>query len=243
MKRLLDVMSEAVLAALDPESGITIDEIMKALKRMKVGKAAGYDRVSSEILRGAGGELVVGAAHNAVLLTPLSERDRGRLGSLFVTNYKLAFVPLDNSPADEPYQRNSLVGAFEVPLSAVGALWLTDAGPARRRRLLPHAQMPSKVKGLQVICKAGRRAGAGTGPGSESKARPEPKFRTGLRSKTSGGIKTVTGIEIEMMLGLKLTLIVRKEKKIYVQAGAAAGGNYTGESFTKKCRDNVCWAS
>ncbi|GBP93213.1 hypothetical protein EVAR_46934_1 [Eumeta japonica] len=33
------------------ESQITMDKIMKALKRMKVGKAAEYDRVSSEILR------------------------------------------------------------------------------------------------------------------------------------------------------------------------------------------------
>ncbi|GBP63513.1 RWD domain-containing protein 1 [Eumeta japonica] len=37
------------------ESEITIDEIMKALKCMKVGKAAGYDRVTSEMLRGGGG--------------------------------------------------------------------------------------------------------------------------------------------------------------------------------------------
>ncbi|GBP43766.1 hypothetical protein EVAR_28941_1 [Eumeta japonica] len=36
------------------ESEITTDEIMKALKRMKVGKAVGYDRVSSEMLRGGG---------------------------------------------------------------------------------------------------------------------------------------------------------------------------------------------
>ncbi|GBP21249.1 hypothetical protein EVAR_84376_1 [Eumeta japonica] len=34
------------------ESGITMDEIMKMLKRMKVGKDARYDRVSSEFLRG-----------------------------------------------------------------------------------------------------------------------------------------------------------------------------------------------
>ncbi|GBP50136.1 hypothetical protein EVAR_42817_1 [Eumeta japonica] len=34
------------------ESEITMDEIMKALKRMKIGKAAGYDRVSSEMLKG-----------------------------------------------------------------------------------------------------------------------------------------------------------------------------------------------
>ncbi|GBP52396.1 hypothetical protein EVAR_4679_1 [Eumeta japonica] len=36
------------------ESEITMDEIMKALKRTKVGKAAVYDRVSSEMLRGGG---------------------------------------------------------------------------------------------------------------------------------------------------------------------------------------------
>ncbi|GBP83945.1 hypothetical protein EVAR_66515_1 [Eumeta japonica] len=34
---------------------IKIDKIIKALKRIKVGKAAGYDRVSSEMLRGGGG--------------------------------------------------------------------------------------------------------------------------------------------------------------------------------------------
>ncbi|GBP71600.1 hypothetical protein EVAR_10813_1 [Eumeta japonica] len=34
------------------EREITMNEIMKALKRMNVGKAAGYDRVSSEMLRG-----------------------------------------------------------------------------------------------------------------------------------------------------------------------------------------------
>ncbi|GBP61784.1 hypothetical protein EVAR_96029_1 [Eumeta japonica] len=37
------------------ESEMTIDEIVEALERMKVEKAAGYDRVSSEILGGGGG--------------------------------------------------------------------------------------------------------------------------------------------------------------------------------------------
>ncbi|GBP70286.1 General transcription factor II-I repeat domain-containing protein 2B [Eumeta japonica] len=39
------------------ESEITMDQIMKALKGMKVGKAAGYDRVSSETQRGGGGTI------------------------------------------------------------------------------------------------------------------------------------------------------------------------------------------
>ncbi|GBP92231.1 hypothetical protein EVAR_64414_1 [Eumeta japonica] len=39
------------------ESEITMNEIMKALKRMKVGKAAGYDELLSEMLRG-GGDIV-----------------------------------------------------------------------------------------------------------------------------------------------------------------------------------------
>lgn len=50
-------------------------------------------------------------------------------------------------------QRNYLLGAFDVPLTGVGAVWLTDGGPQRRRRLMPYGDMPGKVKGLQVICK------------------------------------------------------------------------------------------
>ncbi|GBP50110.1 hypothetical protein EVAR_17371_1 [Eumeta japonica] len=47
------------------ESEIMMDEIMKALKRMKVGKAAGYDRVSSDMLRG--GEDIVACRESASL--------------------------------------------------------------------------------------------------------------------------------------------------------------------------------
>ncbi|KAG6457656.1 myotubularin-related protein 10-B isoform X2 [Manduca sexta] len=99
------------------------------------------------------GELVTGAAHSVILLTPLSERDRGRFGSLFVTNFKLSFVPMENTSIDEYSQRNYLLGPYDVPLTAVGAVWLTDGGPVRRRRLMPYGDMPGKVKGLQVICK------------------------------------------------------------------------------------------
>lgn len=99
------------------------------------------------------GELVPGAAHNVVMLTPLSESNRGRFGSLFITNYKLSFVPLENSNNDEYCQRNHLLGAFDVPLTIVCTVWLTDGGPVRRRRLMPYGEVPAKVKGLQVICK------------------------------------------------------------------------------------------
>ncbi|CAG9565884.1 unnamed protein product [Danaus chrysippus] len=99
------------------------------------------------------GEVIVGAAHSVVLLAPLSERDRGRFGSLFVTNYKLSFVPMDGSDDDYPGQRNHLVGVHDVPLTGVGALWQTDGGPARRRRLQPRSDVPAKLKGLQVVCK------------------------------------------------------------------------------------------
>ncbi|GBP39899.1 hypothetical protein EVAR_83034_1 [Eumeta japonica] len=36
------------------ESSITMDEIIKAIKHMNVRKSAGYDRISSEMLRGGG---------------------------------------------------------------------------------------------------------------------------------------------------------------------------------------------
>ncbi|XP_052752302.1 myotubularin-related protein 10-A [Galleria mellonella] len=97
------------------------------------------------------GEIVVSAVHNVLMLIPLS--DSRRSGSLFVTNYKLSFVPYEPTQHDECGQRNYLLGPHDVPLTGVGALWMTEGGLVRRRRLLPHGDMPQKVKGLQVICK------------------------------------------------------------------------------------------
>ncbi|GBP81251.1 Myotubularin-related protein 6 [Eumeta japonica] len=47
---------------MDDQNEITMDEIMKALKRMKVGTAAGYNRVSSEMPKGDGGTVTTAAA-------------------------------------------------------------------------------------------------------------------------------------------------------------------------------------
>ncbi|CAK1542013.1 unnamed protein product [Leptosia nina] len=99
------------------------------------------------------GEMIVGGAHSVVMLTPLSENERGRFGALFVTNYKLSFVPIDTSVNDEYGQRNNLLGVFDVPLTCVGALWLTDGGTTRRRRLMPRTDIPAKLKGIQLVCK------------------------------------------------------------------------------------------
>ncbi|KAL4717111.1 hypothetical protein ACJJTC_016998 [Scirpophaga incertulas] len=99
------------------------------------------------------GEQVTGAAHSVVMLTPLSERDRGRMGSLFVTNYKLSFIPLETSQTDEYGQRNFLLGTYDVPLTGVGSVWLTNGGPTRRERLKPDSDVKWKVLGVQVVCK------------------------------------------------------------------------------------------
>lgn len=50
-------------------------------------------------------------------------------------------------------QQNYLLGTYDVPLTAVGAVWVTDGGPVKRRRLKPYGDMPGKVKGLQIVCK------------------------------------------------------------------------------------------
>lgn len=98
------------------------------------------------------GEAVAGSVHNVTLLTPLSGLRAEKIGSLFVTNYKLTFIPLVHTPDDEPFQKNFLLGVYDIPLSSVDTVYLTD-GP-RRRRLMPYGQMPSsKVKGIQVVCK------------------------------------------------------------------------------------------
>ncbi|GBP93647.1 hypothetical protein EVAR_66716_1 [Eumeta japonica] len=55
--RVADGNVTAVVCMIDDgkESEIKMDEIMKALKRMKLAKAAGFDRASSEMLRNGGG--------------------------------------------------------------------------------------------------------------------------------------------------------------------------------------------
>ncbi|GBP86180.1 hypothetical protein EVAR_64078_1 [Eumeta japonica] len=53
-ERLKDNVT-AIDYTIDDENEIMMDEIMKALISIKVGKAAGYNRVSSEMLRGGGG--------------------------------------------------------------------------------------------------------------------------------------------------------------------------------------------
>lgn len=65
--------------------------------------------------------------------------------------YSLRFLP------QEYCQRNYVLGTYDVPLTCVGAAWLTDGGPVRRRRLMPYGDMPGKVKGLQVVCKVSLR--------------------------------------------------------------------------------------
>lgn len=52
--------------------------------------------------------MIVGTAHSVVLLMPLGELDKGRFGALFVTNYKLSFVPLDSSPNDVSLNKKKL---------------------------------------------------------------------------------------------------------------------------------------
>ncbi|XP_048481496.1 uncharacterized protein LOC125489526 [Plutella xylostella] len=61
-KEYFDVSEEASVSSTsdpsqdkDSESEISMDEIMKAMKSMKVGKAAGYDRITMEMLRAGEG--------------------------------------------------------------------------------------------------------------------------------------------------------------------------------------------
>lgn len=49
------------------------------------------------------GELVVGEPQRVAMLSPLSERDSDRYGNLFITNYRLSFVPLELTQNDVSY--------------------------------------------------------------------------------------------------------------------------------------------
>ncbi|XP_058792029.1 myotubularin-related protein 10-B isoform X2 [Phymastichus coffea] len=70
------------------------------------------------------GEAIVTTAQNVLMFEPVSESKQGMSGMLSVTNFKLAFVTADDS-ADDLYQQNHLYGSV----------------------------VPSKVKGIFIVCK------------------------------------------------------------------------------------------
>ncbi|GBP93343.1 hypothetical protein EVAR_67951_1 [Eumeta japonica] len=88
----------------------------------------------------------------------------------------------------------------------------------------------------------GRRAESRMGPESETKAKLEPKLRTGLKSKTSAQ-KIVTGIRIENDTRIEIDIDRYKRKNSSSMLVQLVDINYKGKATHKKVQNNVCQAS
>ncbi|XP_024943809.1 myotubularin-related protein 10-B [Cephus cinctus] len=98
------------------------------------------------------GELLIAKAQNVLMFSPVGDSKQGMSGVLSVTNFKLAFVTTDDTNGeDATHQQNHLYGYTDTCLTNVDAIYVI-AGD-KKRRLLPGNPVPSKVKGIFIICK------------------------------------------------------------------------------------------
>ncbi|OXU27288.1 hypothetical protein TSAR_008542 [Trichomalopsis sarcophagae] len=97
------------------------------------------------------GEAVVAKAQNVLMFEPVSESKQGISGVLSVTNFKLTFITADDN-GDDIYQQNHLYGYTDTCLSNIDTIYLI-IGDKKKSKLVPGASVPSKVKGIFIICK------------------------------------------------------------------------------------------
>lgn len=89
-----------------------------------------------------------------MVFAPLSDHKKGTLGVLSVTTFKLSFIAgneRESDNSDECYQRNLLLGPFEVCLSAIDTVF--QVGDRSKKKLTPGQNITSKVKELLIVCK------------------------------------------------------------------------------------------
>ncbi|XP_011501148.1 PREDICTED: myotubularin-related protein 10-B [Ceratosolen solmsi marchali] len=96
------------------------------------------------------GEAVVAKGQNVLMFEPVSESKQGISGVLSITNFKLTFVTADDN-GDDIYQQNNLYGYTDTCLSNIDTIYLLMGD--KKRKLVPGAVVPSKVKGIFIICK------------------------------------------------------------------------------------------
>ncbi|RUS88205.1 hypothetical protein EGW08_004037 [Elysia chlorotica] len=103
------------------------------------------------------GESKVGEADKVLMFAPFSDRKQGIIGHLFVTNFKISFVPADKSsyPDGDNSQvilRSKLLENTDIPLTFVDTIYQVSSG-ARRRKLVPGSSVTTTTKYLEIYCK------------------------------------------------------------------------------------------
>ncbi|KAF3427363.1 hypothetical protein E2986_04716 [Frieseomelitta varia] len=98
------------------------------------------------------GESFVTKAQNVLMFSPVSDLNQGTSGILSVTNFKLTFVTTDETNGDDvTRQQNHLYGYMDTCLTNIEDIYVTVGD--KKRKLLPGNIVPSKVKGIFIICK------------------------------------------------------------------------------------------
>ncbi|XP_059485322.1 myotubularin-related protein 10-B isoform X2 [Neocloeon triangulifer] len=98
------------------------------------------------------GEAVTATEDNVLQFVSLSERKHGRSGTLYVTNFKLSFIPSVSTRTDNPEcQHSSLLDEFDVSLCNIDCIYHITRD--KKRKLVGGQNVSSKIKGLLVVCK------------------------------------------------------------------------------------------
>ncbi|KAL7296376.1 hypothetical protein TKK_0010390 [Trichogramma kaykai] len=95
------------------------------------------------------GEAIVAKAKNVLMFEPVSELKQGISGLLAITNFKLTFVTAEEN-VDDIHQQNHLLGYTDICLSNVDNIYLIGD---KKRKLTTGVSVPSKVKGIFIVCK------------------------------------------------------------------------------------------
>ena len=98
------------------------------------------------------GEILVTNAQNVLMFSPVSDLKQGTSGILSVTNFKLTFITSeDTNGEDTSRQQNHLYGYMDTCLTNIEDIYITVGD--KKRKLVPGNTVPSKIKGIFIVCK------------------------------------------------------------------------------------------
>ncbi|EFN85801.1 myotubularin-related protein 10-B isoform X1 [Harpegnathos saltator] len=98
------------------------------------------------------GEVLIAEAQSVLMFSPVSDLKQGISGVLSVTNFKLTFITSDDSNGEDvTHQQNHLYGYTDTCLTNIDEIYIMVGD--KKRKLVPGNTVPSKVKGIFIICK------------------------------------------------------------------------------------------
>lgn len=98
------------------------------------------------------GEIVIAEAQGVLMFSPVGDLKQGTSGILSVTNFKLTFITTEETSGEDiTRQQNHLFGYMDTCLTNINDIYITVGD--KKRRLVPGDSVPSKVKGIFIICK------------------------------------------------------------------------------------------